>query len=147
MSVAIIRLGMLEIAWWPYDASQPPGSQVSLNAVTMARCAEKPLRVGRAMAHRPRWSGNPAGAAVLLVAQGTTLQNAKMGGLKRSTIRLFKKCGESAGIGGLSSDDGLCAVRRTYRQAIEEHPDRLIMLCDRSIVLARSDRARKLRRE
>jgi hypothetical protein len=29
----------------------------------MARCAEKPLRVGTAMAHRPRWSGNTAGAA------------------------------------------------------------------------------------
>jgi len=67
-----------------------------------------------------------------------------MGGLKRYTIWLFNRCGESAGIERvIFTDDQLRAARRTYPQAIEEQPDRLIMLCDRSTVLARGDEGRQ----
>jgi hypothetical protein len=83
-----------------------------------------------------------------LVAQGMSLHNAIMGGLKRYTIWLFNRCGESAGIESvIFTDDQLRVARRTYRQAIEEKPDRLIMLCDRSTVLARSDRGKAKKRQ
>jgi hypothetical protein len=78
-----------------------------------------------------------------LVAQGTSLHNALMGSLKRYTVWLFNKCGESAGIESIIyTDDKLRMARRTYRQAIKEQPDRPIILCDRALVLARSDRSR-----
>jgi hypothetical protein len=70
-----------------------------------------------------------------------------MGSLQRYTVWLFKNGGQSGGIERvIATDDELRLARRTYRQAIEEHPDRLIMLCDRSIVLARSDRGRTKQR-
>jgi hypothetical protein len=70
-------------------------------------------------------------AAVPLSREEPLLHNAFMGDLKRYTVWLFKKCGEKRVI---FTDDGLRVARRNYRIAIEEHPDRLIMLCDRSIV-------------
>jgi hypothetical protein len=76
-----------------------------------------------------------------------SLHNELMGDLKRYTVWLFKRCGESAGIERvIFTDDKLAGARRAYREAIEEQPDRLIMLCDRSTVLARSDRGKKRQR-
>jgi hypothetical protein len=77
------------------------------------------------------------------VAKGTSLHTVMMGDLKQYTVWLFKSCGESAGIESvIFTHDKLRTARQLYRQAINELPDRLIMLCDRSIVLARSDRRR-----
>ena len=64
-----------------------------------------------------------------------------MSELKRYTVWLFKSDGESAGIGRvIDTSDDLDALRLSYWQAIIHYSDRLIMLCDRAIVLARSDR-------
>ena len=41
----------------------------------------------------------------------------------------------------LDSDDRLDHARALYRRAVIKHPGRLIMLCDRAHVLARSDRS------
>jgi hypothetical protein len=50
-------------------------------------------------------------------------------------------CGEGAGIAAIiDSDDRLDVARSIYWRAITNHPNRLVMLCDRARVLARSDR-------
>ncbi len=36
--------------------------------------------------------------------------------------------------------DSLAVARALYKAAVLNHPDRLVMLCDRARVLARSDR-------
>ena len=64
-----------------------------------------------------------------------------MSELKRYTVWLFKSDGESAGIDRvIDTSDDLDALRLSYWRAIIQYSDRLIMLCDRAIVLARSDR-------
>ncbi len=64
-----------------------------------------------------------------------------MGLAGKYTIELFKPGGEGAGLDCvLDSDDVLEQARALYRRAVMKHPGRLIMLCDRSRVLARSDR-------
>ncbi len=57
------------------------------------------------------------------------------------SIELFRYGGEGAGIEAvLTRHDSLAAARALYRAAILNHPDRLVMLCDKARVLARSDR-------
>ena len=57
------------------------------------------------------------------------------------TIELFKPRGEGAGRECvLDSDDRLDHARALYRRALIQRPGRLVMLCDRAHVLARSDR-------
>ena len=57
------------------------------------------------------------------------------------TIELFKKGGEGAGLEEiLDQHDDLTIARAIYRGRAEQYPGRLIMLCDRARVLARSDR-------
>jgi hypothetical protein len=57
------------------------------------------------------------------------------------SIELFRDGGEGAGIEVvLVRHDSLAAARALYKSAILNHPDRLVMLCDRARVLARSDR-------
>jgi hypothetical protein len=64
-----------------------------------------------------------------------------MSELKRYTVWLFKTEGERAGIDRvIDTSDDLGALRLSYWQAIIQYSDRLIMVCDRAIVLARSDR-------
>ena len=64
-----------------------------------------------------------------------------MSELKRYTVWLFETDGESAGIDRvIDTSDDLDALRLSYWQAIIQYSDRLIMVCDRAIVLARSDR-------
>jgi hypothetical protein len=64
-----------------------------------------------------------------------------MNELKRYTVWLFKTDAESAGIERvIDTSDDLDALRLSYWQAIIQYSDRLIMVCDRAIVLARSDR-------
>jgi hypothetical protein len=62
------------------------------------------------------------------------------------TIELFKLDGEDSGIEEvLDAHDILPIARAIYRGRVEQYPDRLIMLCDRARVLARSDRPETMR--
>jgi hypothetical protein len=57
------------------------------------------------------------------------------------SIDLFRVGGEGAGIEGvLACHDSLAVARSLYKAAVLKHPDRLVILCDRARVLARSDR-------
>jgi hypothetical protein len=57
------------------------------------------------------------------------------------SIELFRKGGEGKGLERvLDRDDNLSVARAIYRGPVEQYPGRLIMLCDRARVLARSDR-------
>ena len=57
------------------------------------------------------------------------------------SIELFREGGEGAGIESiLVRHDSLSVARALYKAAVLNHPDRLVMLCDRARVLARSDR-------
>jgi len=57
------------------------------------------------------------------------------------TIELFRERGEGAGLEKvLASHDNLTVARAIYRGAVQTHKGRLVMLCDRARVLARSDR-------
>lgn len=57
------------------------------------------------------------------------------------TVELFHKGGEGAGIEAeLAREEKLDVARRIYRWACAQYPGRLVMLCDRARVLARSDR-------
>ena len=59
----------------------------------------------------------------------------------RYWIALFGKFGERSGIQReLGRHKDLKTARSVFRQLISQYPDRLIMLCDRARVLARSDR-------
>lgn len=54
---------------------------------------------------------------------------------------MFREGGEGAGIDAiLVRHDNLATARALYKAAAIKHPDRLVMLCDRARVLARSDR-------
>jgi hypothetical protein len=58
----------------------------------------------------------------------------------RYWIALFKEGGEGAGIEHeLGRDDRLDVARSKYEQIVSMYPTRLVMLCERAIVLARSD--------
>ncbi len=57
------------------------------------------------------------------------------------SIELFRDGGEGAGLERvLVRRDDLTTVRALYRTAAFTYPERLIMLCDKARVLARSDR-------
>jgi hypothetical protein len=57
------------------------------------------------------------------------------------SIELFRDGGEGAGIESiLVRHDNLTTARALYKAAVLNHSERLIMLCDRARVLARSDR-------
>jgi hypothetical protein len=56
------------------------------------------------------------------------------------SIELFREGGEGADIETiLVRHDSLAVSRALYKAAVEKHPGRLVMLCDRARVLARSD--------
>ena len=48
--------------------------------------------------------------------------------------------GKVPGLNGYSSAKTILPSRKLYRTIAKEHPDRVVMLCDRAHVLARSDR-------
>ncbi len=57
------------------------------------------------------------------------------------SIELFRDGGEGAGIERvLGRHDNLAVSRALYKAHVRDNPGRLIMLCDRARVLARSDR-------
>jgi len=59
----------------------------------------------------------------------------------RYSIELFKIGGEGAGTETiLARHDQLETARTLYRLKVAQHPGRLIMLCERARVIARSDR-------
>jgi hypothetical protein len=61
---------------------------------------------------------------------------------RRYWIALFNKGGESAGVEReLGRHARLDSARTIYRQMVATYPARLVMLCDRARVLARSDRS------
>jgi hypothetical protein len=61
-----------------------------------------------------------------------------MGTAGRYTIILFRDGGEGSGV-VVDSDDLIDTARALYHRAIMKRPGRLLMLCDGSHVLARSD--------
>jgi hypothetical protein len=64
-----------------------------------------------------------------------------MAELGKYSIELFREGGEGAGIETiLVRHDNLAVSRALYKGAVLSHPDRLVILCDRARVLARSDR-------
>jgi hypothetical protein len=57
------------------------------------------------------------------------------------SIELCSECGPDAGIEGvITNEEDLTKARALYRLAIAHNPDRVILLCDRARILARSDR-------
>jgi hypothetical protein len=57
------------------------------------------------------------------------------------TIELCRPGGFGAGIEGvIASEDNLGAARALYKYAVANNADRVVPLCDRARVLARSDR-------
>jgi hypothetical protein len=61
--------------------------------------------------------------------------------IAKYSIELFKPGGEEAGIEEiLDRHADLKTARSIYRTSVERYPGRLIMLCDGTRVLARSDR-------
>jgi hypothetical protein len=57
------------------------------------------------------------------------------------TIELCRPGGFHAGIEGtIAGEDNLGVARELYKDAIANNPDRVVLLCDRARVLARSDR-------
>jgi hypothetical protein len=57
------------------------------------------------------------------------------------TIELCRPGGFRAGVEGvIASEDNLSMARALYRYAIANNPDRVVLLCDRARILARSDR-------
>ena len=60
---------------------------------------------------------------------------------KPYSVELFKEGGEGAGQEEIiDRHDNLTVARAIYRGRVSQYPGRLIMLCDRARVLARSDR-------
>jgi len=83
-----------------------------------------------------------SGAASDICAARANRDNRVMGLAGRDTIELFKPGGEGSGIEAvIDSDDRRDQARALYRRAVMRYPRRLIMLCDRARVLARSDPA------
>jgi hypothetical protein len=57
------------------------------------------------------------------------------------SVELFKEGGEGAGQEEIiDRHDNLTIARAIYRGRVSQYPGRLVMLCDRARVLARSDR-------
>ena len=57
------------------------------------------------------------------------------------SVELFKAGGEGAGQEEIiDRHDNLTVARAIYRGRVLQYPGRLVMLCDRARVLARSDR-------
>ena len=66
---------------------------------------------------------------------------------QRYWVVLFNSGGESAGVEReLARDPLLELARARYNESVATYPDRLVMLCDRATVLARSDRNMTMRR-
>ena len=66
--------------------------------------------------------------------------------IAKYSIELFKPGGESSGIEEiLDRHADLKTARSIYRTCVEQYPGRLIMLCDGTQVLARSDRPETMR--
>jgi len=57
------------------------------------------------------------------------------------SIELFRERGEDAGLEAvLARHDDLTVARILYKKAVKDNRGRLVMLCDRARVLARSER-------
>jgi hypothetical protein len=57
------------------------------------------------------------------------------------SVELFREAGEGAGREEIvDRHDNLTVARAIYRGRVSQYPGRLVMLCDRARVLARSDR-------
>jgi hypothetical protein len=57
------------------------------------------------------------------------------------SVELFKEGGEGPGQEEIvDQHDNLTVARAIYRGRVSQYPGRLVMLCDRARVLARSDR-------
>jgi hypothetical protein len=60
----------------------------------------------------------------------------------RYSIELYREGGEGAGVERvLVQHHSLAISRALYQAAVENNPERLVILCDSSRILARSDRA------
>jgi hypothetical protein len=60
---------------------------------------------------------------------------------QRYWVALFNKGGETAGVEReLARENQINAAQAKYKQSVAAYPNRLVMLCDRAVVLARSDR-------
>jgi hypothetical protein len=65
----------------------------------------------------------------------------------RYWVALFNRGGERTGLQReLAREPRLDAARARYNESVATYPDRLVMLCDRATVLARSDRSPAMRR-
>jgi hypothetical protein len=59
----------------------------------------------------------------------------------RYSIELFQQGGESEGVEKvLARYENLAIARAFFRATTKQHPGRLVMLCERATVLARSDK-------
>jgi len=56
------------------------------------------------------------------------------------TTELCRPGGEDTGIERFKRQDDLAIAHKLYRTIATEYPGRVVMLCDRARVLARSDR-------
>lgn len=68
-------------------------------------------------------------------------QNGRAFAMTEYTVELFYEGGEGKGIEAeLAREEKLDVARAIYRKMCRQYPGRLVMLCDRARVLARSDR-------
>jgi hypothetical protein len=82
----------------------------------------------------------PAALAAYFALASRNRHNRGMGTRGRYTIVLFRNGGEGSDIESVvDSDDLIDVARALYEREIIKHPGRLVMLCDRAHVLARSD--------
>jgi hypothetical protein len=66
---------------------------------------------------------------------------------QRYWVALFNRGDERAGVEReLAREPRLEVARSRYNESVATYPDRLVMLCDRATVLARSDRSGTMRR-
>jgi hypothetical protein len=65
----------------------------------------------------------------------------------RCWVAQFNRGGESAGVEReVAREPRLEVARSIYVESVAKYPSRLVMLCDRATVLARSDRIPAMRR-
>ncbi|HKQ86491.1 MAG TPA: hypothetical protein VJS43_06920, partial [Candidatus Acidoferrales bacterium] len=86
-------------------------------------------------------SGRPTPATVQNESVATAESGRGIVSKGKYSVELFKEGGEGAGQEEIiDRHDNLTVARAIYRGRVSQYPGRLVMLCDRARILARSDR-------
>jgi hypothetical protein len=89
-------------------------------------------------ASRRQIAAGPQNGSTTTAESGTSIVSETEG---KYSVELFKEGGEGAGEEEIvDRHDNLTVARAIYRGRVSQYAGRLVMLCDRARVLARSDR-------